>query len=1150
MQKIKYTVVVLMKFIIRVLFLSVSFLFLLKADTTNTAVTLQLVWKNQFQFAGYYMAKEKGFYRDAGLDVNIKEFDNDIDITADVVDGKAEFGVGRSSLINDRYSGKPVVMLAAIFQHSPIILISKKRDDIAKIEDLKNKRIMLTTDQIAMASINAMLKSHEITPSLYITQEHSFNIEDLIDGKTDVMLSYISNEPYIMKERNIPYRVFAPKDYNFDFYSDILFTSDKLVQKKPLLVDNFREASLKGWKYALENKEETIKLILEKYNTQNKSQGSLKYEADAISKLIDMDRIKLGNIDKNRVEYIAQIYSLMGLNKEAKSKETKSIEGFIYEAKKNKTISGIELTQKEQDWLGSNPVVRVSSESDYIPYDFNEDGIAKGYSVDYMNLLFSKLGIEAKYVTDNWNNLLEKLKNKEIDIVHTMFKNNDKKEFIYSNPYKQVVIGLFTHKENNTLANTSDLTNERISIIEGDSIGIPLGKYHPNIRLSHTNTYLEALKEVSFGKSDASVMDTGVGNFIINKFSIPDLKLAAEFNAKDLGLDYSYHFAIHKDNAILVGILNKAMHSVKQDEIDILEKRWLRSDIEVDYSLVWKILAGVFLVILIFTLNNRKLKMLVNEKTEELQELLKSLEEKVQKRTQELNDQKEFVQTLLDSQEQIIVTTDGKSILDVNRSFLEFYEISSIEEFKQKYDAKCICDTFNTKAPEGFVQKLMGDERWVDYIIARKHSDETHKIMITRDGVNHIFSATATLLPGEKGIKSTIFTNITTLERVKQEIEQVLANILLPVVISSRENRKILYVNKAAEVQFEKSVEELIGSDIDDVYVVKGRDNTIIETIMKYGKVDNLEKPLVTATGKEFMGLVCVNPIKYKGVESFIAMVTDITKQKDMENEVRAINKHMRDSIEYAALIQGALIPDNQIFKNFFQDHFALWQPKDIVGGDIYLMNELSEDELILMVIDCTGHGVPGAFVTMLVKAIERQLMANIHKDQIISPAKILGVFNRSIKNLLKQESIDSISNAGFDGGIIYYNKKDKIIKFSGAETALFYMDESSKLQTIKGSRHSVGYKKSDINFEFKEHTIRVKEGMKFYCSTDGYFDQNGGDRGFPFGKKRFAEIIKDNHHQSMTTQQEMLLCKISEYESMIENNERNDDMTVVGFTI
>ena len=200
------------------------------------------------------------------------------------------------------------------------------------------------------------------------------------------------------------------------------------------------------------------------------------------------------------------------------------------------------------------------------------------------------------------------------------------------------------------------------------------------------------------------------------------------------------------------------------------------------------------------------------------------------------------------------------------------------------------------------------------------------------------------------------------------------------------------------------------------------------------------------------------------------------------------------------------------------------------------------------MVIDCTGHGVPGAFVTMLVKAIERQVIAKINNDHTIqvSPAWILSYFNKSMKQLLKQENEDSISNAGFDGGIIYYNKKENIIKFAGAETPLFYVKDN-ELKTIKGNRHSIGYKKSKIDYEFKEHIIEVKEEMSFYLSTDGYFDQNGGEKSFPFGKKRFSSIVEENHTELFIDQKEILLDTLQEYQ---QNDERNDDITIVGFQI
>ena len=310
----------------KTLFLLAIYILILSPYTIAKEVTIQLLWKHQFQFAGYYMAKEKGYYKDVNLDVNIKEYQNGIDIVDDVINGKVEFGVGRSSLIHDRLEGKPVVMLASIFQHSPVVLVTKKRDDIKKVSDFKNKNIMLTDNQINLASINAMLISSGVSKDMYTTKAHTFNVDDLIDNKTDVVFSYISNEPFQLKQKNIEYTVFSPKDYGFDFYSDILFTSEEFIHENEELVKAFKKASLKGWQYAMENQDETVKLILEKYNTQNKTKEALKFEAQTMFDLIDTKYIPLGNINSAKVNSIAQVYKLMGF-----VKKNLSIKNIIYD---------------------------------------------------------------------------------------------------------------------------------------------------------------------------------------------------------------------------------------------------------------------------------------------------------------------------------------------------------------------------------------------------------------------------------------------------------------------------------------------------------------------------------------------------------------------------------------------------------------------------------------------------------------------------------------------------------------------------------------------------------------------------------------------------------------------------------------------------
>lgn len=265
--------------------------------------------------------------------------------------------------------------------------------------------------------------------------------------------------------------------------------------------------------------------------------------------------------------------------------------------------------------------------------------------------------------------------------------------------------------------------------------------------------------------------------------------------------------------------------------------------------------------------------------------------------------------------------------------------------------------------------------------------------------------------------------------------------------------------------------------------------------------------------------------------------------------ELHAINKSIEDSINYASIIQSTLLPENTLLNNYFKEYFIIWHPKNIVGGDIYIFEEFSEDNgCLMMIIDCTGHGVPGAFVTMLVKAVERQLIAEMRAfNEAISPGKMLAEFNRRMRILLKQDQEDIICNAGFDGAILYYNKNRDTILFAGAETPLTYRTVDGEINMIKGSRHSIGYKCSDPNFVFKEHEIKTEPGMKFYLTTDGYLDQNGGEKGFCFGKKRFQKLLKEYGAESQPDQQEVLLYEMMSYQGEYE---RNDDVTVIGVTI
>ena len=295
----------------------------------NEKLSLQLLWKHQFEFAGFYIAKEKGFYKDEGLEVEIKEFNFGTDIVDDVLNQKSQIAIGRSSLVLDKLRGKELVLLNALYQSSPYILLSLQRPDLKKVEDFKNKRIMLSDNLESIAAISSMMKVKDVQQHSYVKIPHSFNIEDLIHNKTDLMTTYISNEPFHLKEKGIRYTVFDPKDYGFDFYADILFTSKEYLQNHKERVKKFQKASLQGWEYAFEHIDETIEIILQKYNTQNKTKEALQYEAEVLKKLAYVEDIPFGFIDIERIREIGNIYRLLGMTQ----KSNDFLQGVIYQEK-------------------------------------------------------------------------------------------------------------------------------------------------------------------------------------------------------------------------------------------------------------------------------------------------------------------------------------------------------------------------------------------------------------------------------------------------------------------------------------------------------------------------------------------------------------------------------------------------------------------------------------------------------------------------------------------------------------------------------------------------------------------------------------------------------------------------------------------------
>ncbi|MDQ7045032.1 MAG: ABC transporter substrate-binding protein [Sulfurimonas sp.] len=298
----------------------------LQAQTKD--VSLVLPWKHQFEFAGYYVAKELGFYEKAGLNVHIKEYESNTNTTKDIANQKYDFGVGYSFVIFEKITKYPnIILMSAIYQSSPLVLLSLKRDDLKFIQDIKNKKIMMTTNHSVAASIRAMLFSQEIYENMYTTVEETFTNHDLINGNIDLLVAYSSNEPYLLKSKGLQYTIFDPREYGYDFYNGILFTSQEMIENDPQTVSAFHKASLQGWDYAYKNIDKTIEIILKKYNTQSKTYAALKFEAQTLKKLSFKEAVAFGSITPKRLKDTVKTYRLLHLGK---MKEKIDYESFIY----------------------------------------------------------------------------------------------------------------------------------------------------------------------------------------------------------------------------------------------------------------------------------------------------------------------------------------------------------------------------------------------------------------------------------------------------------------------------------------------------------------------------------------------------------------------------------------------------------------------------------------------------------------------------------------------------------------------------------------------------------------------------------------------------------------------------------------------------
>jgi diguanylate cyclase (GGDEF)-like protein len=293
------------------------------ANDALQVIDFQLRWKHQFQFAGYYAAIEQGYYREEGLDVRLHEGAPGRTPVQEVLVGRAQYAEANSELLYERLKGKPLVALAAIFQHSPSVLLARADAGIHSPHDLVGKKVMLM-DAVTDADFHTMFLNEGINADAIKILPSSYDIGDLAAGKVAAFNSYLTNEPYFLQQQKVAFVVINPSSYGVDFYSDILFTSEQELKQHPARVEAFRRATIRGWHYAMDHPAELIDVLINKYKVA-KSREHLQFEANAMRPLILPDLIEIGHMNPGRWKHMADTFVKVGM-----ADENYSLEGFIY----------------------------------------------------------------------------------------------------------------------------------------------------------------------------------------------------------------------------------------------------------------------------------------------------------------------------------------------------------------------------------------------------------------------------------------------------------------------------------------------------------------------------------------------------------------------------------------------------------------------------------------------------------------------------------------------------------------------------------------------------------------------------------------------------------------------------------------------------
>lgn len=563
----------------------------------TTPVKLMVNWNHQFQFAGFYAAIAKGFYKNHGIELTILDWTPGKSEYQTLLEGNTDFIVAQNSILIDQLNDAPVKLIMSNFQYSPLILLSHR--PIKSPSELAGKAIMHNGSLQIKTMINKAFQKTGIYP---IEIASSGNLEDFISGKVDFYGAYNSNEPFILDRLGVEYSTVDPKVFGVQSYDGLIVATNAFVDKNPQLTSHFKQATIEGWQYALEHPEEIVDYILANYSTKKTKQDMLN-EASALAEYVEPTPGSIGQIDINKLEAVLSD-AKKHLNVATNPISIGKLQNLIFSDKS--TL----FTQQEINFLKANPVIQLANSSDWPPFDFMKHHQHQGVAKDYLKLMTQILDVEFIPTELAWPEVM-KLTDSTNPIVFPAIAPSDHRnqKLFFTTPFVTFPMVLTGYNKDGFISDFRRLNDNTVAVIKDSWADDFFKQNFPLVKLHYVNTASEGLESVTEHKAIVYGGNLGAINYAINHegFSHFNIVGRAEQN-------YHLSMAVPHKHPILFSIVQKALAQISPNQRQEIYEKWFPVEMVSKYSdnFFWQVTLSlsaliallVFVTVLLFKRQN------------------------------------------------------------------------------------------------------------------------------------------------------------------------------------------------------------------------------------------------------------------------------------------------------------------------------------------------------------------------------------------------------------------------------------------------------------------------------------------------------------------------------------------------------------------